>query len=142
MGTALTPAPTMPEGPEHPELRRPQRLSDPQTHPKGLGIRAGRWEGAPCGALAFSSLLPARSRHRVDVVAKLLGGLREQERRVKRLESQVGGRTRAPFSLSWARQGTCSQGRGRVGRAWGFCTRAPSGLLREETLPLPGGVLC
>ncbi|KAB0376470.1 hypothetical protein FD755_010914 [Muntiacus reevesi] len=30
-----------------------------------------------------------KAAHRVDVVAKLLGGLREQERRVKRLESQV-----------------------------------------------------
>uniref|UniRef100_A0A4W2DLS8 Uncharacterized protein n=1 Tax=Bos indicus x Bos taurus TaxID=30522 RepID=A0A4W2DLS8_BOBOX len=39
---------------------------------------------------AAHSLLPARSHHRVDVVAKYLGGLREQERRVRRLESQVG----------------------------------------------------
>uniref|UniRef100_A0A4W2GXC0 Transient receptor potential cation channel subfamily M member 5 n=1 Tax=Bos indicus x Bos taurus TaxID=30522 RepID=A0A4W2GXC0_BOBOX len=39
---------------------------------------------------AAHSLLPAHSCHRVDVVAKYLGGLREQERRVRRLESQVG----------------------------------------------------
>ncbi|XP_070638632.1 transient receptor potential cation channel subfamily M member 5 [Bos indicus] len=31
-----------------------------------------------------------KAAHRVDVVAKYLGGLREQERRVRRLESQVG----------------------------------------------------
>ena len=115
VGTALTPAPTMPEGPEHPELRCPQRLSDPQTHPKGLGISAGRWEGPPCGTLAFSSLLPAHSPHRVDVIAKLLGGLREQERRVKRLETQVGGWTRHPSP--WAGPGRGHAVRAGAGRA-------------------------
>ena len=131
------PTTTMPEGPEHPELRCPQRLSGPQTHPKGLGIRAGRWEGPRCGALAFSSLLPARSRHRVDVVAKYLGGLREQERRVRRLESQVGWRIRAPFSLGRAWQVGMQSGQGQGGENLGLQDSCPP--LRGETLLLPGG---
>uniref|UniRef100_A0A8C6FTN2 Transient receptor potential cation channel subfamily M member 5 n=1 Tax=Moschus moschiferus TaxID=68415 RepID=A0A8C6FTN2_MOSMO len=50
--------------------------------------------------------------HRVDVIAKYLGGLREQERRIRHLESQVGGRTRVPFSLRRAWQVGMQSGQG------------------------------
>lgn len=41
--------------------------------------------------------------HRVDFIAKQLGGLREHEKRIRGLESQVGGP--APMSKQWAPEG-------------------------------------
>lgn len=40
--------------------------------------------------------------HRVDFIAKYLGGLREQEKRIKRLESQVGRQTRCALLMEQA----------------------------------------
>lgn len=133
-----------PEGPEHPELRRPQRLSDPQTHPKGLGHRMGEdgkvsQSGSPPRP-ALSGLRPACSYPRVDFVAKYLGGLREQEKRVERLECQVGRHTRAPFSPgagAWPRGSAVRAGAGQGGPGASYLyPPSPEG----ETLQLsPGG---
>uniref|UniRef100_A0A8C9B5B4 Ion transport domain-containing protein n=1 Tax=Phocoena sinus TaxID=42100 RepID=A0A8C9B5B4_PHOSS len=130
--------------PEHPELRRPQRLSDPQTHPKGLGHRMGEdgkvsQSGSPPRP-ALSGLRPACSYPRVDFVAKYLGGLREQEKRVERLESQVGRHTRAPFSPgagAWPRGSAVRAGAGQGGPGASYLYPPfPEG----ETLQLsPGG---
>ena len=73
----------------------------------------------------------------MDVVAKYLGGLREQERRVRRLESQVGWRIRAPFSLGRAWQVGMQSGQGQGGENLGLQDSCPP--LRGETLLLPGG---
>lgn len=119
---------------------RPWRLRDPHTHPKGLGHGVGGMgRSPPGGAPAPSSLLPTCFCHRVDSVAKYLGALREQERRVKRLESQVGGQRRAPGLPGGGCRGLGPQdwGGGR-GRLWGSGTGTRLSLTGEPAA-LPGG---
>lgn len=115
-----------PEGLEHPELRRPQRLSAPQTHPKGLGHRMGE-----DGKVSQSGSPPRPAPHSGPAACLLLsqGGLRSQvprgpERAEAGRASGVSGRQAHQGALlSRCRglaAGLSSQGRGRAGRAWGF----------------------
>lgn len=118
-----------PEGPEHPELRRPQRLSDPQTHPKGLGHRMGE-DGKVSQSGSPPRPAPPRTQRPAACLLLSQGGLRSQvprgpERAGKagRASGVSGRQAHQGALLSRGRglaAGLSSQGRGRAGRAWGF----------------------
>lgn len=100
--------------------------------------------------------------HRVDFIAKYLGGLREQEKRIKCLESQVGRQTGCALLMEQAagRQAPPTaphpniqthglhpgslwlSSRGRAGGRWGFrtCT-CPTPNSLERPCGLPKGAL-